>query len=70
VNYLIYAEAAQQRTGSWFPFFRQNIEGYNGLYNGGGSYNYVVGNGTPIGTNFILAPGIPPAGTPQTSSNP
>jgi hypothetical protein len=33
-------------------------------------YNRVLGNGTLNGTNFLLAPFVPVAGTPQTPSNP
>ena len=33
-------------------------------------YNRVQGNGTLNGVNFLLAPQMPVAGTPQTPSNP
>jgi hypothetical protein len=36
----------------------------------GAPYNRVLGNGTVYGKNFILAPTVPPAGIPQTPSNP
>jgi kumamolisin len=72
VNYQIYLQsAAQQRhEGS---FFHQGIPGNNGVFNssvGKSGYNMVVGNGTPIGVNFIMAPYTPVAGTPTTPSNP
>jgi hypothetical protein len=33
-------------------------------------YNPIVGVGTPIATDFLLLPFAPPAGDPQTPSNP
>jgi hypothetical protein len=30
----------------------------------------VLGNGSVIGINFLLAPQVPAAGTPQSPSNP
>lgn len=71
VNYLIYAQAAAQRFGGGFTFFHQGIPGFNGLYSTTSSgYNMVLGNGTVHARNFIFAPSAPPAGDPQTASNP
>ena len=72
VNFLIYGLAALQNFFSPLPDYHQNIPGFNGLFSSspGGGYNMVVGNGTPFGKNFILAPFVPAAGNPQTPSNP
>jgi subtilase family serine protease len=72
VNYLIYAYGAAQSFGP-FQVFHQGIPGDNGLYvshQGVRGYNLVLGNGTPFVRRFILAPFVPPAGIPQTPSNP
>ncbi len=58
VNYNIYSQAASQQSGSYLSF-HQGIPGDNGVFQsqvGVTGYNMVVGNGTPIGINFILAP--------------
>ena len=71
VNYQIYAQSALQASGSSpYQFFHPNIQGFDGVYKTHKGYNLVTGNGTPIGVNFIMAPEVPPAGTPQTPSNP
>ena len=70
-NYLIYALAAIQPVG--YQSFHQGIPGNNGEFSspaGVQGYNLVTGNGTPDVRNLILAPYYPPAGTPQTPSNP
>jgi subtilase family serine protease len=64
----IYA-LALQNSGA-LKVFRDDIPGYNGLYATRKGYNRVLGNGTVIGINFLLAPFAPTAGTPQTPSNP
>jgi subtilase family serine protease len=70
-NYEIYSLAAEQFDGySPYEFFHQNIPGFNGYYHTHSGYNFVLGVGTPFGRNFILAPNVPPAGNPQTPSNP
>jgi kumamolisin len=72
VNYLIYGLAATQRLGP-FAVFHQGIPGDNGLdrsHKGMPGYNLVLGNGTPFVRRLILAPFVPPAGIPQTPSNP
>ena len=72
VNYQIYALGAAQNAGI-YKAFHQGIPGFNGYdysHQGAKGYNMVVGNGTAIGRNFILAPQLPAAGTPQTPSNP
>ena len=72
VNFQIYAQAGVQSFFSFVPDFHQKIPGFNGLFSssGSGGYNMVVGNGTPLGKNFIFAPFLPSAGNPQTPSNP
>jgi subtilase family serine protease len=70
-NQYIYSLAVAQSSGFGLNVFRTRIPGFNGLFsttpNG---YNRVLGNGTLRGTEFLLAPLIPTAGTPQTPSNP
>jgi subtilase family serine protease len=71
-NFLIYALAAGQEIGL-YKAFHQGIPGYNGYYYseaGVPGYTKVLGNGTVIGTSFILAPFAPAAGNQQTPSNP
>lgn len=69
-NYYIYALAATQSLGLT-KVFHQGIPGFNGLYSTTAKgYNRVLGNGTVIGKQFLLAPLVPAAGTPQTPSNP
>jgi subtilase family serine protease len=69
-NFDIYALAALQEFGFPLKVFRDDIQGYNGLYFTKKGYNRVLGNGTVNGVNFLLAPSVPTAGTPQTPSNP
>ncbi len=70
-NYYIYSLAAAQNFGLPIHVFHTGIPGYNGLYSTTPSgYNRVLGNGSVIGRNFLLAPLVPAAGTPQTPSNP
>ncbi len=71
-NYYIYGLAAAQNAGLPVKVFRTDIPGYNGLYSTatGTTYNRVLGNGTLDGKNFLLAPLVPSAGTPQTPTNP
>jgi subtilase family serine protease len=71
VNYFIYGLALMQPVG--YEVYHQGIPGNNGYFSnpaGVQGYNLVLGNGTPDVRNFILAPWDPPAGTPQTASNP
>lgn len=68
-NYEIYALALLQKFGA-LKVFHDDIPGYNGLYTTQKGYNRVLGNGTVIGINFLLAPSTPTAGTPETPSNP
>jgi kumamolisin len=71
VNYQVYLLAAAQFSGlPVFPVYHQNILGFNGFYSTHDGYNLVLGNGTLIGKDFILAPLVPPAENPQTPSNP
>jgi subtilase family serine protease len=72
VNYEIYLQSAAQISGI-YKSFHQGIPGDNGVYQsqaGQKGYNMVVGNGTPIGIDFILAPGLPVARKPESPSNP
>jgi subtilase family serine protease len=71
VNYQIYAQASQL-WGYAGGAFHTNIDGFNGYDHatGFGAYNQVLGVGTPDVRRFIFAPFAPPAGTPQTPSNP
>jgi subtilase family serine protease len=69
-NYDIYALAALQQIGFPLKVFKTDVDGYNGFYSTHKGYNLVLGNGTVNGVNFLLAPGMPVAGTPQTPSNP
>lgn len=68
-NYEIYTLALLQQLGL-VKVFHNNIAGDNGLFSSRPGYNRVIGNGTVIGINFLLAPQVPPAGTPQSPSNP
>jgi subtilase family serine protease len=70
-NYDIYSLAAKQQNGSApFPFFHEKIPGFDGFYHTDCGYDFVTGNGTVNGRNFLLVPKAPPAGNPQTPSNP
>lgn len=68
VNHLIYNLANAGKNGPR-PIFHNDIPGNNG-YPSSRLYNYVVGNGTPYGYRYALAPFGPIAGDPQTPSNP
>jgi kumamolisin len=63
-NTLIYAEAFAFGTSVY-----RHPPGNNG-YPTHPDYDYVVGNGTPKATNFMLHPGIAQAGNPATATNP
>ncbi len=69
-NQALYTMALLQSYGFLKNIFHDNIRGYNGLYYTHKGYNLVLGNGTVNGVNYLLAPLIPTAGTPQTPSNP
>lgn len=70
VNYQIYGLAAAEAAGFGLQVYHEGIPGFNGYYYTHSGYNMVIGNGTVFGRNFIFAPGVPPAGDPQTPSNP
>jgi subtilase family serine protease len=73
INYEIYAIAAAQPAVANSPldFLHQGQPGSNGPFSTTKSgYNMVLGVGTPLVRNFIFAPELPPAGNPQTKSNP
>jgi subtilase family serine protease len=69
-NYAMYMLAALQSLGGVQDVFHDDISGDNGLYTTHKGYNYVLGNGTVDGVNYLLAPQMPTAGTPQTERNP
>jgi subtilase family serine protease len=66
----IYALAALQKLLPFLTVYHDNVPGFNGLYSTKKGYDKVLGNGTVIGVNFLLAPLVPTAGTPQSPSNP
>ncbi len=68
VNYLIYTLAKTGSIGNG-PIFHNDIPGNNGYVSHQG-YNFVVGNGTPYGSQYALSPFAALAGNPQTPSNP
>lgn len=73
INYEIYAIAASQPAVANSPldFLHQGQPGSNGPFSTTKTgYNMVLGVGTPLVRNFIFAPELPPAGNPQTKSNP
>jgi hypothetical protein len=49
-----------------------NIPGFDGAFtsSASGGYNYIYGNGSPDVRNLFQLTGSPPAGQPQTPSNP
>jgi subtilase family serine protease len=69
-NYALYALSALQQIGFPLNIFNNDIQGFNGVYSTHKGYNFVLGNGSVNGVNYLLAPGVPTAGTPQTPSNP
>lgn len=70
VNFLLYEEAAAQAANPSLAYFHDEQPGFNGHEFTGPVYNQVLGVGTPYGVRVILQPHLPPAGTPQTPSNP
>lgn len=69
-NQAMYVLALLQSLGVVNGIFHDNIPGYDGLYTTHKGYNLVLGNGTVDGVNYLLAPDMPVAGTPQTPTNP
>jgi subtilase family serine protease len=55
-----------------FQYFHRDIKGYNRFYTvePGQAYSEVLGNSTLDTVNFLGVPFAPPAGTPDTRSNP
>jgi subtilase family serine protease len=79
VNYYLYALGAIQALagGAAAPsaqrFYHRNIPGNDGLFNGGfpsQNYDYIYGNGSPDVRKLFGLTAFPPAGIPQTPSNP
>ncbi len=69
-NQAMYVMALLQSLGVLQGVFNDNIPGFNGLYTTHKGYDLVLGNGTVNGVNYLLAPYMPVAGTPQTPTNP
>jgi subtilase family serine protease len=79
VNYYLYAMGAIQALagGAAAPsaqrFYHRNIPGNDGLFTGGSpsqNYDYIYGNGSPDVRKLFNMTAFPPAGIPQTPSNP
>jgi hypothetical protein len=71
-NAFLYSQGAAQTAGQG-TFYNRNIPGFDGKYTNttpSTNYNYIVGNGTPQVRNLFGLTALPPAGTPQTPSNP
>jgi subtilase family serine protease len=71
-NTFLYSQGAAQTAGKG-TFFNRNIPGYDGAYTNTTpsiNYNYIVGNGTPKVRSLFGLTALPPAGAPQTPSNP
>jgi subtilase family serine protease len=71
-NAFLYSQGAAQTAGQG-TFYNRNIPGFDGKYTNttpSTNYNYIVGNGTPQVRNLFGLTAVPPAGTPQTPSNP
>jgi subtilase family serine protease len=67
INTYLYKQAASANV------YNRNIPGFDGRYTNatpGGTYDYLVGNGTPRVANLFGMTGVPLAGAPQTASNP
>jgi subtilase family serine protease len=79
VNYYLYAMGAIQSLAggaaapSALRFYHRNIPGNDGLSKGGSpsqNYDYIYGNGSPDVRKLFGLTAFPPAGIPQTPSNP
>jgi len=71
-NPFLYAQGAAQTAGQG-TFYHRNIPGFDGEYTNttpSTNYNYIVGNGTPDVRSLFGMTNLPPAGAPQTPSNP
>ncbi len=71
-NFFLYSQGAAQTAGQG-TFYNRNIPGFDGEYSNttpSTNYNYLVGNGTPQVRSLFGLTALPPAGTPQTPSNP
>ena len=67
INHLLYAIG---RAGDPGGAYRDPAQGFNGLYKTRKGYDLVLGWGTLDVRRFLGATALPPAGTPQTPSNP
>ncbi len=79
VNYLLYLAGAVQTAagGAHAPqplqFYHRNVNGFDGLYHGNQpnvNYTYIFGNGSPDVRKLFGFFAAPPAGLPQTPTNP
>jgi subtilase family serine protease len=79
VNYFLYAAGAIQtlfggvNAPARLQYFHRKIPGFDGFYNANYpsyNYNYIYGNGSPDVRKLFGLTGHPPAGVPQTPSNP
>jgi subtilase family serine protease len=71
-NPFLYSQGAAQTAGQG-TFYNRSIPGFDGKYTNTTpsiNYNYIVGNGTPKVRSLFGLTALPPAGTPQTPSNP
>ena len=79
VNYLLYLAGAVQTAGGGpnaptaLQFYHRNMPGFDGLYSGNQptvNYTYIFGNGSPDVRKLFGFFAAPPAGLPQTPTNP
>jgi len=79
VNYFIYTQGLIQtlaggvKAPAALQFFHRDIAGFDGFYNANYpsyNYNYIYGNGSPDVRKLFGLTEHPPAGVPQTPSNP
>lgn len=73
LNYYLYSVGHQQTAGQTPASYHRNIPGFDGKYDSSfpnHGYDYLVGNGTPRVRALFGMTDLPPAGDPQTPSNP
>jgi subtilase family serine protease len=77
LNHYIYGLAAAQNAlgglNGPIRYYHRRIPGFDGLYRTDylvQPYNHMTGNGTPDVRAWLQVPQLPPAGNPQTLSNP
>jgi subtilase family serine protease len=65
--------AGGARAPTAVQYYHRNVQGFDGAWAGGypsQNYNYIYGNGSPDVRRLFGMTGYPPAGVPQTLSNP